>query len=178
MLQHVYLIYSERLAPVLRGGQLSIERWREIPLLTRATLQRDARKLHAEALPFYFGTVGERGTSGSTGRPIDFREDDLHVAASEAQMDRAFTWWRLDGNKAHATFMSTYDERFRAGDQVRSEWRYGYPDGARHILELMVDIDKQIQWLTKIRPEYLSVRGGAHLAQLAQHAERRGEKKI
>jgi phenylacetate-CoA ligase len=168
--------YSERLAPVLGTRGFSVERWREIPLLTRATVQRDASELYAQALPFYFGTVGERGTSGSTGRPVNFREDDLHVVASEAQMDRAFTWWCLDGNKTSATFMSTYnDAKFRSGDQMRYEWRYGFPGGARHILELMVDIDKQVEWLAKIRPEYLSVRGGAHLAQLARHAERRGE---
>jgi len=167
--------YLEQLAPALAGGTFSVERWCKIPLLTRAGLQRDASKLYAQTLPFYFGTVGERGTSGSTGRPVDFREDDLHVAASEAQMDRAFTWWGLDGNKTHATFMSTYDAKFCAGDQTRNEWRFGYPDGVRHILELMVDIDKQIDWLANVRPDYLSVRGGIHLAQLAQRAEERNE---
>jgi phenylacetate-CoA ligase len=167
--------HADRLQPVLGDGPFSQERWRKIPRLTRAMLQRDAGRLHAQTLPFHFGTVGERGTSGSTGRPVDFREDDLHVVASEAQMDRAFTWWGLDGNKTHATFMSTFDARFRTGDQIRSEWRYGYPGGARHILELSVDIDEQIAWLAKVRPSYLSVRGGAHLAQLALRAERLGE---
>jgi phenylacetate-CoA ligase len=167
--------YAQRLSPLLEGGRFPFKRWCELPLLARATLQRDASKLHAHTLPFYFGTIGERATSGSTGRPVDFREDDLHVAASEAQMDRAFSWWGLDGNKVHATFISTYGAEFRTGDQVRFEWRYGYPHGARHILELMVDIDRQIDWLTKIQPNYLSVRGGAHLAQLARHAERRSE---
>jgi phenylacetate-coenzyme A ligase PaaK-like adenylate-forming protein len=90
-------------------------------------------------------------------------------------MDRAFTWWNLNGNKTHATFMSNYDERFSAGDHIRYEWRYGFPRGARHILELMVDIDKQIDWLKTIRPNYLSVRGGAHLTQLALHAKTRNE---
>jgi phenylacetate-CoA ligase len=72
--------------------------------------------------------------------------------------------------------MSTYDEAARAGDKKRYGWRFGFPNGVRHIFELMVDIDKQIDWLKSVKPHYLFARGGAHIAELALQAEKRGER--
>ena len=168
--------YVERLKPAIRNGQLDPERWSEIPLLTRVEVQSAPEQFQARRLPYYFGHVTRGTTSGSTGRPVQYREDDLHVVASEAQLDRAFTWWRMDGRKTLATFMSTYDEVQREGKTVRYGWRLGSPTGARPILELMVDIDGQIDWLKSVQPHYLSTRGGAHIAALAQRVEERGEK--
>jgi phenylacetate-coenzyme A ligase PaaK-like adenylate-forming protein len=69
--------YSKRLAPFFSGERFLMERWLEIPLLTRSNVQSDAQMLYSQKLPFYFGTVDERTTSGSTGRPIDCREDSI-----------------------------------------------------------------------------------------------------
>src|SRR5215467_7941699 len=46
--------YRQRLAPLLRRAEISLEKWSDIPLLTRLDVQRDAEKIHAQALPHYF----------------------------------------------------------------------------------------------------------------------------
>src|SRR3984893_2575547 len=168
--------YAQRLAPVVSQGEVSLERWAELPLLTRAAIQDRTEELRARMLPPYCGAVHEGSTSGSTGRPIRYRHEDLHEVASAAQTDRMFGWWGLDGSKTLASFMSTYDESARAGTKKRWGWRIGVPDGIRHINELIVDIDTQIDWLKAVRANYLFARGGVHIAQLASRAKRRGER--
>jgi len=168
--------YAQRLAPILSEGEGSLERWAEVPLLARADIQDSAEKLSARMLPPYCGAVHEGSTSGSTGRPIRYRHEDLHDVASAAQTDRMFGWWGLDGTKSLATFMSTYDESARAGAKKRWGWRIGVPDGIRYINELIVDIDKQIDWLKAVGPNYLFARGGAHITELALQAGKRGER--
>jgi phenylacetate-CoA ligase len=60
-----------RLDPLFQvDGSINWERWTEIPLLTRADVQRAGEALHAEVLPLGEGPVLPFSTSGSTGEPI------------------------------------------------------------------------------------------------------------
>ncbi|GLK77193.1 hypothetical protein GCM10008171_24470 [Methylopila jiangsuensis] len=93
--------------------------------------------------------------------------------ASAAQSDRAYDWWRLDGAKSLASFMSTYEPSMRERGSTRGGWRIGRPDSTRHVLELIADIGAQVDWLARVRPAYLFARGGAHLQALAEEAARR-----
>jgi phenylacetate-CoA ligase len=167
--------YSTRLGLLVRNSEVSLERWSDLPLLNRVDLQGDIRRFTARKLPPFVGVVHEDLSSGSTGRPIRYLHEDRHDVASAAQTDRMYGWWDLDGKKSLATFMSTYDESARAGTKQRRGWRIGVPDGGiRYINELMLDIDKQINWLKAVRPNYLFARGGTHIAELALNAEKRG----
>ncbi|MGH6783555.1 MAG: hypothetical protein ACREBP_02905, partial [Sphingomicrobium sp.] len=167
--------YATRFAPLASNGELLLDKWREVPLLSRTDLQRGGKALDARMLPPYFGPVHDGRTSGSTGRPLAYRHEELHDVASAAPTDRFFGWWGLDGKKNLATFRSTYDESVRAGES-KPGWRIGVPDGTRYIIELMVDIDRQIDWLKDVKPNYLFARGGAHIVELASQAQNRGER--
>ncbi|MCJ2046496.1 hypothetical protein MKK58_18435 [Methylobacterium sp. J-078] len=145
-----------------------------LPVITRSKVQQQGPALHASQIPPFAGRVRDGATSGSTGRPLRYRHEDLLDIASGAQTDRAFTRWGLDGRKALATFMSSYDDLAGREGKQRGGWRYGVPEGTRHILELMIDVDAQLDWLAKIRPDYLFARGGVHITALAERAERRG----
>ncbi len=161
--------YRTRLQPVLGEGGPAPEAWAQLGTIDRMAVQEGFDTLSAKALPPYAGKVEVGATSGSTGRPLQFRHEELLGIASAAASDRAYGWWGLDGRKTLATFMSTYN----APATVRSRrfgWRIGVREGVREIMELMVDIDRQLDWLAEIRPAYLFVRGGRHAAELAERA--------
>jgi phenylacetate-CoA ligase len=180
LLQHCQAhvpFYGSKLRSILRPGVTFTEAWNEIPLLRRDVVQEKVDELRARALPPLAGKVQEGKTSGSTGRALRYFHEELLDIASAAQTDRAFEWWSLNGKKPLATFMSIYTGLDKAEGVVRSGgWRIGVPGGKRHIMELMVDIDRQLDWLKRVRPSYLFARGGRHIVELATRAEERNER--
>jgi phenylacetate-CoA ligase len=168
--------YKARLtAGPLASKNLS-EAWAEIPLLARHEVQKNFVDLCAGAIPPFAGKVEEGRTSGSTGIALRYLHEELMDVASAAQTDRAFEWWGLDGKKSLATFMSIYTGLDNPEGMVRGGgWRVGMPGGKRYIMELMVDIDRQLDWLKRVRPAYLFARGGRHIAELASRAQERKE---
>ena len=88
--------YAERLAPVFEGEMFDFERWREIPILTRADLQDHQSLYRARNVPPQTGAILHYATSGSTGRPIEFVKSQLMVHASHALMERMFDWADAD----------------------------------------------------------------------------------
>jgi phenylacetate-CoA ligase len=165
--------YAARLAGI--ANSLSPSSWSRLPVVSRADIQNSAHAFYARQLPPFFGRVKTGRTSGSSGRPIDYRHEDLQDAASAAQTDRMFGWWGLDGKKSLATFKSRYSESEDHPGR-RGGWRLGVRTGIRHILSFSADVEKQIDWLKETRPDYVFGRGGAHIAQLALAAQRRGER--
>ncbi len=62
---------SGRLEPLFReSGAIDWDRWREIPLLTRAEVQSAGERLRSEALPEAHGPSSPYMTSGSTAEPV------------------------------------------------------------------------------------------------------------
>ena len=66
--------YRQRLKPVvgLRPGGLTLERFRDIPLLVRGDIQNAGRDMISRKLPKTHGTPSPAKTSGSSGRPMEF----------------------------------------------------------------------------------------------------------
>ena len=66
--------YRERLKPLagLPPGALTLERFREIPVLTRQEIQEAGRNLASREVPPGHGVPFASKTSGSTGQPLEF----------------------------------------------------------------------------------------------------------
>lgn len=72
-----------RLEPVLRGGGgLNMERWHDVPVLTREAARAAGSALHAEQMPEIMGGYVASGTSGSTGSPFRFLFSDIAAVAT------------------------------------------------------------------------------------------------
>lgn len=83
-----------RLAPVLRdGGGLDMERWHEVPVLTRQQARAAGTALHAERVPEAAGRAGENSTSGSTGSPFVFPRSAISTLASQCSYERQLAWF-------------------------------------------------------------------------------------
>ena len=162
--------YSDRLNAIDHGDSFDLDRWSNLPLVTRTDIQSNAQSLRAGAVPPFIGDLEESRTSGSTGRPLVFTKAEIQEVASAAQTDRVFDWWGLDGRKTLATFRSTYDESARGGTNDPRGWKLGVRGGMRQIIELMTDIDSQLDWLLSVKPDYVIARGGVHIAKLSRRS--------
>ena len=170
--QHVPF-YAQRLAPVFPGGKLDLDRFKEIPILTRAQAQANVKAMAAVDLPPHVGAVMTEETSGSTGRPFVHRRNDLVTIANLGLTDRVLRWWDFDGSKTMATFISRHPERAPppSGATVTG-WRTGF-SGLHHIIDMWADTDVQINWLLERKPHYLTAYSSTLLA-LAERVQRRG----
>lgn len=168
--------YRTRLAPLFHGDEVDLNRWSEIPILTRAEAQSNTRALAATVVPPHLGRVSRDETSGSTGRPVVFSTNELHMVAARAMTDRLYRWWGLDGHLTMATYISRRKVPAPAPDGVTYEgWRVGFPSGLHHLIDMSADTDQQIDWLVKRRPHYLTAYSST-LRPLAERVRERGIK--
>lgn len=73
-----------RLTPVLRpGGGLDMNRWHEVPILTREEARQAGTRLHAEHVPEVMGVSRTDSTSGSTGTPLRLLQSGVMSLASQ-----------------------------------------------------------------------------------------------
>ncbi|MDP6589262.1 MAG: phenylacetate--CoA ligase family protein [Alphaproteobacteria bacterium] len=146
-----------------------------LPILTRAEAQERGAALHAASLPKGHGETGDIFTSGSTGRPLRTLKTGLAEIMWQAVTLREFLWHR---DLRLKLAVITMDEDEQAG----------YPDGAQYenwsaiaaqtfvtgpscVLHVSTKIHQQVEWLLRMKPDYLFTRAGNAQA-LAQHCLR------
>ena len=178
LLQHARAhmpFYKARLDPLFRGGDTNLDRWSELPILTRAEAQAASPAMTTSNVPAHLGSIGRDETSGSTGRPLTFSTNGLQAIAARALTDRLYRWWHLDGRRTMASFISRRKVPAPAPEGVSfPSWRTGYPSGTHHLIDMSADTDQQIDWLARRRPNYLT----AYSATLRPLAERALERSI
>ena len=166
--------YAARLEPVFCGGSIDLERWSQIPILTRAEAQASADVMATSRVPPVAGEIARDETSGSTGRPLVFTTNGLQAVAARAATDRLYRWWNFDGNRAMATFISRRKVPAPAplGVTYRG-WMAGKPEGLHHWLDMSADSDQQLDWLLARKPDYLTAYSST-LRPLAERSLARG----
>lgn len=164
--------YKTRLNAVFNGDGINFDKWREIPLLTREEAQKNEKALAARMVPPHLGAVSADETSGSTGRPLRYLKNELMSVAGLAMMDRLYRWWKFDGNKPLANFISP--RRTPTNDSALETygWRTGFLQGRRYSRDTSGDMNPHLDWLTDIRPAYL-VSYASMVAPLARSAKDR-----
>ena len=141
--------YRDRLAPLLRGDEVDLALWHQVPILPRAEAQRDPQALTATTLPPHAGPVEFGETSGSTGRPLQYRINRLAHVATLGATDRTLRWWEFDGDKTMASFVGRGNDRTRPPDGMTEQgWRVGF-HGLHHMIDNSADTDTRIEWLRR-----------------------------
>lgn len=157
---------------------LTDEVWRRLPLLTRRDLQDHHARLKSTQLPDGHGTVYEGRSSGSTGAPVRVLK-----TGAEQVFHRAFTlrenlWHRRDLTLRLATIRHPPDPNAaQYPDGVtQANWGGGasvYNTGPAHILRLSTDVPDQVEWLQRVRPDYL-LTYPSNLEAIARHCLEKG----
>ncbi len=84
---------SNRLAPLFGSdGSFSLDRWEEIPVLTRGEAQQNERALISDKVPAEMLPVTDDRTSGSTGTPLRIKRTFLQSMTSQILLERAVGW--------------------------------------------------------------------------------------
>jgi len=139
---------------------LSDDVWQKLPLLTRRDIQASHAQLRSQSVPEGHGQIHEGASSGSTGTPVR-----VVKTSAEQLMHRAFTlreslWHKRDMASRLASIRHPHDPnsaRYPEGANLEN-WGGGasiYRTGPAHILQLSTDVPDQVEWLQRIRPDYL-----------------------
>lgn len=136
------------------------DKWSEIPFLTRYDIQNHSSQLFAQNYPKSHGGHIKMTTSGSTGKPIEVWKTNLNQVIFSAVTLRSNIWAKRDFKKAFAAIR--YNEKPQAkqkngiktnswGDTVGQVFN----TGPGLLLDIRQDIDDQLDWVIKNKPEYL-----------------------
>lgn len=139
------------------GRDLTLDVFRQLPLLTRRDVQRAGAKLLSEKPPH--PTVGETHTTGSTGEPVKVRRTQFDQLLWDAMTLRDHFWHQRDFSGKLAVIRGVGDSGKAQQGSVSGNW--GLPaselfrTGPLAKLYSNVDVATQAAWLTRENPDYL-----------------------
>lgn len=153
------------------GAPLTPERFARIPFLTRRDLQAHFDALKSTAIPAAHGPVAESRTSGSTGSPVRVLKTALNELWWRAFTLRDHYWHRRDlGGKLAAIRQAVVDGESPGWGPATDGVAITGPCATLHI---RADVDSQLAWLDRQRPQYL-LSYPSNLAELARRSIARG----
>jgi len=142
----------------LADQPLTWERWRQVPITSRAALQGQPRKFLSNAVPKTHGPVGTVSTSGSTGRPVV-----VHRTAATSLIWRVMTarnnqWHRHDTHKVLGTVRHAPEApppRGRTATTWGAAAKLFGGTGGCEILHIGASTEQQLAWLQSRKVHYL-----------------------
>lgn len=153
-------------------GRFMMERWRELPTLTRAAAQTAGEELFAAEVPSDSGGWSERQTSGSTGTPLRHRRSNIANFVSMCVKQRDYEAYQLNFDSAVASVQAIHSGPSDIPEGAARRWNF-YGSGPILVFDVRSSVAEQLQWLEKVRAPYLRVFASL-LKGLAEHALREG----
>jgi phenylacetate-coenzyme A ligase PaaK-like adenylate-forming protein len=151
--------YASRLDRLIApDGSIDLQRWSEVPILTRTEVTESFDRMRAANLDqSSLGPVSEHKTSGSGGEPIMFGVNGLAKLANNAALTRLALWHGADPAKPLAQlriYRMDPVPRYPEG-QVSRGWSQAGPDAEQYGLDMRATVDEQIEWLSRHKAPYL-----------------------
>ena len=121
--------YKERLAPFAGWplGALTLERFRDIPVMSRAEVQAAGKDLQTRRLPSGHGPTTVVTTSGSTGRPLKVLSTKVTSIMVQALSLRGHLWHERDLSAKSVRIRPLDPSRKTAGNRRWSPLPHGGP---------------------------------------------------
>ncbi|MCZ6482604.1 MAG: phenylacetate--CoA ligase family protein [Alphaproteobacteria bacterium] len=146
--------YRERLK-ILTGtkrGDLTLDLFRRIPLLTRTDIQEAGDALITRRLPKGHGKPFDLSTSGSTGSPITVKGTGITGLFLNALNLRYHIWHDRDfsGKTAAITRLTS-----SKAPKKPTAWVAGYASGPMVTFDVTRPVTEQLAWLKEVNPDYL-----------------------
>jgi phenylacetate-CoA ligase len=133
-----------------------LERWADIPVLTKNEVLENRDRIFINDTPKESGAIRTGWTSGSEGQPLNYARTGLADFVSTQATQRFMRWWKLDGSQRLAHIKATRQPTGTVPPPVvRRGWYAGAPTGERHVFPAGVDLQRHLEWLQKIEPAYL-----------------------
>jgi phenylacetate-CoA ligase len=149
--------YRERLKPLFHGTHApDLRRWADIPILTRAEVEREIDRINPSQVPDELGPVLSVKTSGTTGERFSFRNSYLARMAAACMMQRLYRWKGFDLSAPLASIRPYDSEERRYPEGVTEErWAYPGPPAPHYTIDVRAPVAELIDWLARRRPTYL-----------------------
>jgi len=157
---------------------LTGEQWRrQVPILSRSSLQEAGPAMRTERLPAGHEPVSEVITTGSTGRPVRALSTRVTGLFWQAITLRDMLWHERDMRLTLAAIRADRSDQIPAGGMILSNWapflEAAYPTGRCALMSITNDIPTQARWLVEQNPEYL-LSYPSNILALADHFHRTG----
>ncbi len=157
---------------------LDTERWRRLPILTRAELQRLGEVMNSRKLPPGHGPTQSIHTSGSTGMPIKALSTALTRLYWNAITLRDHAWHRRDLMGKLAAIRAAGSDKLPSQGLLLPDWGPPtsdvYRTGPGALLSVQLDLREQATWLLLQNPDYL-LTYPSNLMALAQYFMQTGQ---
>jgi phenylacetate-CoA ligase len=160
---------ARRVDVLFEDQEFHPERWGELPILTRRELQEVTPALDAIQPPEEMGGLQRSSTSGSTGQPVRVRRTALATSVAGSMRDRVYLWHGFDPDARMATISPDWRKSAWPDGESSGAWCSYGPAGTKHTLTIFVSAEQQLDWLSRVRPRYLTTLG-SNLHELAEAA--------
>ena len=170
-------LYRERLdvlAPLRRGG-LTLEKWRQIPVLRRAEFQDVQAEAVSNAVPESHGTVSENTSSGSLGRPVTLKVTGV-TGMFFAAINLRYHLWHGRDLSATACAIQPLREKWQIEASEADKalpWVPVYQTGRMYYLDSRGPVRQRFEWLIRHEPQYLLTQP-SNLRALIQYSRETG----
>jgi phenylacetate-CoA ligase len=133
--------------------------WSRIPVMDRALAQKRAADLVCASVPPGHGRAPPTKSSGTTGHPVVVQQTIRAAQIWQAQTVRNHLWHRRDftGVLGAIRTQATHEGDYPEGRTAKS-WGPAarlFRTGPAYLLNIRSQIDEQIEWLGRRRPDYL-----------------------
>ena len=151
--------YRDRLRPLagLSPGGLTMEAFRQIPVLRRTEVQEAGPAHISNRLPKGHGRMIDIRTTGSTGQPVAVKGTAITGQLFRALNLRYHLWHGRDFSGKVAAIRSlmsnTLTEAAKSGRPC--QWVAGYPSGPMFYFDVTRPVSEQLIWLECQNPDYL-----------------------
>lgn len=154
---NVLLNHAARQSRFWAGRLGGITRWEDVPLLSRADIQRAGEGLFCRSYPKSHGQTYTLSTSGSTGQPVVVRGTDVTRFFFSALAIREHLWHKTDFKGSYAV-SRMFNTPVKEG-HVSSSWgppvNELYKTGPCAMINITDDIEKQAKRIVQFNPSYL-----------------------
>jgi phenylacetate-CoA ligase len=142
---------------------VTMESVRHLPVLDRAVFRARREEFAAEALPHCSRVVGQQSTSGTTGIPISVAVTNVSKAWWLSLYLRDLDWCGVDPSRNRATIRpfekpNAPASRLSTGISLPF-WNESLhrllETGTAHRLDMQQTVAMQLDWLARVRPDYL-----------------------
>lgn len=147
--------YRERLKRFVKPGSLTPERWRTLPLLTRAEIRGAGTQLKAKDLPSEHGRAQPVRTSGSTGEPLSVLETTLSKIFFKATNLRFYLWHGLEFAHKVAAIRRPPGKTIPPQGLREGNWAVGFDTGPAVLIDVGTPLTEQLEWLVREQAPYL-----------------------
>jgi phenylacetate-CoA ligase len=168
--------YRRLLANNVMPETLGAEEWRQIPILSRETVQQLGEQLRTEQLPRGHGKAWLQRTSGSTGKPVETLGTEITAFFWNVFTLRDHLWHRRDLGGKLAVIRYAHNDRTKPPHgQKLANWGQATTNvietGSCSVLSIFSSIHEQATWLVRENPDYLLTHPSV-VQELARHCQR------